>query len=42
LNDQEDRLQSLEHEISELRQKRDAAQRALTEMIDALELEARL
>jgi archaellum component FlaC len=42
LNDQEDRVQSLQHEISELRQKRDASQKALTEMIDALELEARL
>jgi len=42
LNDQEDRVQSLQHEISDLQQKRDAAQKALTEMIEGLELEATL
>jgi hypothetical protein len=42
LNDQEDRVQSLQHEISDLQQKRDAAQEALTEMIEGLELEATL
>lgn len=42
LNDQEDRVQSLQHEISDLQQKRDASQKALTEMIEGLELEATL
>ena len=42
LNDQEDRVQSLQHEVSGLQQKRDAAQKALTEMIEGLELEATL
>ena len=42
LNDQEDRVQSLKHEISDLQQKRDTAQKALTEMIEGLELEATL
>ena len=42
LNDQEDRVQSLQHEISDLQQKRDAAQKALTEMIEGLNLEATL
>jgi hypothetical protein len=42
LNDQEDRVQSLQHEISDLQQRRDAAQKALTEMIEGLELEATL
>jgi len=40
LNDQEDRVQSLQHETSDLQQKRDAAQKALTEMIEGLEMEA--
>jgi cell division protein FtsB len=42
LNDQEDRVQFLQHEISDLQQKRDASQKALTEMIEGLELEATL
>ncbi len=42
LNDQEDRVQSLQHEISDLQQKRDASQKALTEMIEGLGLEATL
>jgi hypothetical protein len=40
LNDQEDRVQSLQHETSDLQQKRDAAQKALTKMIEGLEMEA--
>jgi hypothetical protein len=42
LNDQEDRVQSLKHEISDLQQKRDTAQKALTEVIEGLELETTL
>jgi hypothetical protein len=42
LSDQEDRVQSLQHEISELQQRRDSAQKALTEMIEGFELEATL
>ncbi len=42
LNDQEDRVQSLQPEISALQQRRDVAQKALTEMIEGLVLEATL
>jgi hypothetical protein len=42
LNEQEDRVQALRNEISELQQKRDAAQSALNGMIDALQMEATL
>ena len=42
LNDQEDRVQSLQHEILDFEQRRDAAQKTLTEMIEGLELEATL
>ena len=42
LNDQEDRVQSLQQEISALQQRRRVAQKALTEMIEDLELEATL
>ena len=42
LNDQEDRVQSLQHEILDLQQRRDAAQKTLTEMMEGLELEATL
>ncbi len=42
LNDQEDRVQSLQHEISDLQQRRNAAQKTLTETIEGLELEATL
>jgi hypothetical protein len=37
---EKDRVQSLQHEISDLQQSRDAAQKALTEMIEGLKLEA--
>ena len=42
LNSQEDRVLTLQHEGSDLRQKRDAAQKALNEMIANLQLEASL
>jgi hypothetical protein len=42
LNDQEDRVHSLQQEILALQQKRDVAQKALTEIIEGLELEATL
>ena len=42
LNDQEDRVQSLQHEISDLQQRHDSAQKTLTVMIEGLELEATL
>jgi hypothetical protein len=42
LNEQEDRVQALRSEISELQQKREAAQGALNGMIDALQMEATL
>jgi len=42
LNEQEDRVQSLRREIADLQQKRDAAQSALNEMIEALEMEVTL
>jgi chromosome segregation ATPase len=42
LNDQEGRVQSLQHEISDLQQRRDSAQQTLTEMIEGFELEATL
>jgi archaellum component FlaC len=42
LNDQEDRVQALRHEITELQQKRDAAQGALNGMIEALQMEVTL
>jgi hypothetical protein len=42
LNDQEDRVQSLQQEISALQQRRDVAQKALTEVIEGLELEVTL
>ena len=35
LNEQEDRVQSLRHEISEMQQKRDAAQSTLNTMVEA-------
>ena len=40
LNDQEDRVQSLQHETSDLQQKRDAEQKALNEKIEGLKMEA--
>jgi uncharacterized phage infection (PIP) family protein YhgE len=42
LNEQEDRVQSLRKEITEMQQKRDAAQSALTMMIENLQMEATL
>jgi hypothetical protein len=42
LNEQEDRVQSLHHEMSDLQQKREAAQKTLNEMIEGLQMEATL
>jgi archaellum component FlaC len=42
LNEQEDRVQSLHHEIADLQQKREAAQRTLNDMIEGLQMEATL
>jgi uncharacterized phage infection (PIP) family protein YhgE len=42
LNEQEDRVQALRKEITEMHQKRDAAQSALTMMIENLQMEATL
>ncbi|HTS36156.1 MAG TPA: DUF4139 domain-containing protein [Candidatus Solibacter sp.] len=42
MNEQEDKVQALRREISELQQKRDAAQSKLNEMIEGLKIEATL
>jgi hypothetical protein len=42
LNEQEDHVQSLHHEVADLQQKRDTAQKALNEMIEGLQMEATL
>jgi archaellum component FlaC len=42
LNEQEDRVQSLHHEIADLQQKREAAQKTVNEMIEGLQMEATL
>jgi hypothetical protein len=42
LNEQEDRVQALRHEITEMQQKRDAAQSALNTMVEALQMEVTL
>jgi hypothetical protein len=42
LNEQEDRVQSLRHEINEMQQKRDAAQSTLNGMVEALQMEVTL
>jgi hypothetical protein len=42
LNEQEDRVQSLRHEITEMQQKRDAAQGALNGMLETLQMEVTL
>jgi hypothetical protein len=42
LNEQEDRVQSLHHEVADLQLKREAAQKTLTEMIEGLQMEATL
>lgn len=42
MNEQEDRVQSLRREISEMQQKREAAQSTLNGMVEALQMEATL
>jgi hypothetical protein len=42
LTEQEDRVQTLHHEIADLQQKRDAAQKTLNEMIEGLQMEVTL
>jgi archaellum component FlaC len=42
LNEQEDRVQSLHHEMADLQQKREAAQKTLNDMIEDLQMEATL
>lgn len=42
MNEQEDRMQSLRHEISEMQQKRDAAQSTLNGMVETLAMEVTL
>jgi hypothetical protein len=42
LNEQEDRMQSLRREITEVQQKREAAQKTLNETIEALQMEVTL
>jgi hypothetical protein len=42
LNEQEDHVQSLQHEVADLQQKREAAQRTLNDMIEGLQMEATL
>ena len=42
LNEQEDRMQSLRHEIGEMQQKRDAAQSTLNGMVEALTMDVTL
>jgi hypothetical protein len=42
LNQQEDRVQTLQHEIAELQQKRSAAQKTLSETIEAIQMEVTL
>jgi hypothetical protein len=42
LNEQEDHVQSLQHEVADLQQKRDAAQQTLNNMIESLQMEATL
>jgi hypothetical protein len=42
LNEQEDRVQSLHHEMADLQQKREAAQKTLNDMIEGLQMEATL
>jgi archaellum component FlaC len=42
LNEQEDRVQALQREMSDLRQTREAAQKTLNEIIEGMTLEARL
>jgi len=42
LNQQEDRVQALQHETAELQQKRSAAQKTLNETIEAIQMEVTL
>jgi hypothetical protein len=42
LNEQEDRVQSLHHEMADLQQKRETAQKTLNDMIEGLQMEATL
>ena len=42
LNEQEDRMQSLRHEITDLQQKRESAQKTLNETVEALQMEVTL
>jgi hypothetical protein len=42
LNEQEDRVQSLHHEVADLQTKREAAQKTLNDMIEGLQMEATL
>jgi hypothetical protein len=42
LNEQEDRVQSLHREMADLQQKREAAQKTLTDMIEGLQMETTL
>jgi archaellum component FlaC len=42
LNEQEDRVQSLQHEVAELQQKRESAQKTLNDMIESLQMEVTL
>jgi len=42
LNEQEDRMQSLRHEIIEMQQKRDSVQSALNGMVESLQMETTL
>jgi len=42
LNEQEDRVQSLHHEMADLQQKREGAQKTLNDMIEGLQMETTL
>jgi len=42
LNEQEDKVQALRHEIADWQQKRDMAQNKLNDMIEALQMEVTL
>jgi|HubBroStandDraft_1064217.scaffolds.fasta_scaffold00096_38 hypothetical protein len=42
LNEQEDRVQSLHHEMADLQQKREAAEKTLNDMIEGLQMDATL
>jgi sRNA-binding protein len=42
LNEQEDRMQVLQREVSDLRQKRESAQKMLNQMIEGMTLKAKL